>query len=360
MTRPLLLTSRGMVSSLGGVIGGCAAIRAGMTRPRTLAGQTVVRVADQAAVPATGHPVHGLTDGYPLTARWGRLAQAAFRDLLAQRSSPAKEDTAFWSRVGAVLVVPRLHHRRFQTEDLDDMQESQEAVIDLVMRTMVRFRAVEVIDAGYAGVIAALTRAREHIDSGSWSGALVIAVDSYLDDLSLEWLVTHGRLKADGIPCGLAPGEAGVCLLVEPLNEASARNARPSATIEALVHLPAGVKDPDVLERAGLMGRAFMAAWNGDRTPFSGMLVADLNGEEQRARVFAMGIQHVHAGGRLAPHHLLMPAASLGDTGAAAGGIGICLSTHHFLRVATIPPMAGIISQGEDGDIGVAIMSRVA
>jgi 3-oxoacyl-[acyl-carrier-protein] synthase-1 len=359
-----VVTVRGMVSSLGGVVTGCAALRAGISRPRAVRGVPVLRLSDQEPIPLIGHPVHGITDGFPAATRWVRLAAAAFADFLEQPSAPTRDDRGFWSRAGVVAVLPRLQDTRFQSEDIDCGQVLQDAVLAPLRRALaipVEAAQVEAVEFGHAGSAAALVLAKQRIAAGAWDAALIIAVDSYLDGLSLEWLGGSARLKSDDQPCGLSPGEAGVCVLVENAAVAAARGAPAVAAVVGAAAGPGAPPRPAGPESGKAIAAQFAAAWSegGVAGGFSGAVISDHNGESWRGHELALGLQRLRERRLLATERLLLPASSLGDTGAASGAVALCFAAHLFTRDPGAGALTAVISQGERGESGVAFLARV-
>ena len=75
----LAITAAGLVTSVGfDVHASCAAIRAGVRRPRPIDEEKVLDLASSKAIPLTGHPIHTLTDGFVSTGRWLQMLPAAF------------------------------------------------------------------------------------------------------------------------------------------------------------------------------------------------------------------------------------------------------------------------------------------
>ncbi|MBA3697948.1 MAG: hypothetical protein H0W78_03630 [Planctomycetes bacterium] len=358
-----MLTARGMASSLGGVVQACAALRAGIARPRPIPQMQVVAGHDQVPIPLTGHPVHGLTEGYPVGPRWIRLAAAAFADFRTQPGAPAVTQQGFWTRCDVVVVLPSIRHQRFQTADVDCMPSLQAGVIAPLIRVLgipVDAEAVTVVDAGQAGTASALVRVRERILAGEVQAGLILAVDSHLDGMSLEWLAANRRLKCDGQPCGLAPGEAGVCLLIESGTSAAARAASVSAVVAGIAYA-AGTEAAHSMADGGRRLADAVASALGQSsgtTIFAGPLITDHNGEAGRSEAIAMALQLLHQRRLVAGNQVVIPASSLGDTGAASGAVGVCVAAHGFLRQPQAGAAAAVVSLGELGDPGVVVLTR--
>src|SRR5438309_1974195 len=80
---PLTITGMGVASALGGAVTACAAARAGMSRPRTLA----FEVHDKEAaglVPVVGYTMGDATLGFAEVGLATRMAALALSDLLSR------------------------------------------------------------------------------------------------------------------------------------------------------------------------------------------------------------------------------------------------------------------------------------
>lgn len=363
MTSTCVLTVCGMASALGNLVHGCAAIRAGIVRPRPILGIEAVDSHDQLPMTIVGHPVQTVTDGFPIASRWVRLAAAAFADFAAQPSAPVRSNQAFWHRCGVVLVLPPARHERFQTEGDDCAEAIRHGVVEPLVRLLglpINPEQVRVIDVGHAGTALALADAKVDIETGKQDACLLIATDSLLDSLTLEWLADRGRLKCDGQPCGLAPGEAGVCLLVEQASSAAARSAAVVATLvgAAFQAFAEGARSAEA-DGKGLADTFAIALTQGPPgTPLPGQVIADLNGEVGRSEAFAIALQALSHRQHMITGDVLLPAGSLGDTGAASGAIGVCVAARTFCRQPQAFETSAIVSLSERGDRGVIITTR--
>ncbi|MFY0526214.1 hypothetical protein ACN28I_24790 [Archangium gephyra] len=346
-----------MVSSLGwGVVSSCAAIRAGLTRPQPLHDVYVTDRELLGPVPLMGHPIPGLTDGFGPLGRWLQLAQASMADLRETAHLPPTSDVRFWSQTGWLFVLPHLDPARYlEVQDFgSDLMKSSwlERLGQLLGLDWPR-RAVHFVHAGHAGTAAALQLAQQLLTARHVERLVVLSMDSYLDETSLEWLQMHGRLKTPDRPVGLKPGESAACLLVELPQVARQRGAPVLATIEAVA--TGSEKGSRMAGQPGT-GEILTQALEQvlPQTPaggFAGDLISDLNGEEWRAR--AWGFVQVRLRDRLGERtRLLLPCTSLGDVGAASGAVGVCMATRAFARKYAMGEQALIVSSAEHGEVG--------
>ncbi|WP_158501978.1 hypothetical protein [Vitiosangium sp. GDMCC 1.1324] len=354
---PLALTGLGMVSSLGwGVASSCAAIRAGLTRPRPLHDVYVTDQEQLEPVPLLGHPIPELTDGFGPLGRWLQLAQACVADLRETAHLPPTSDVRFWSQTGWLCVLPHLDPARYlEVQDFgpDLMKSSWLERLGQLLGLEWPRKSVHFVHAGHAGTAAALQLAQQLLAARQVERLVVLSLDSYLDETSLEWLLVHRRLKTPDHPAGLMPGESGACLLVELPQAARQRGAPVLATIEAVATgSEAGSRMAGQPSTGEILTRTLEQVL--PQTPagdFVGDLISDLNGEEWRAR--AWGSVQVRLRNRLGERtRLLLPCTSLGDVGAASGAVGVCMATRAFARKYAMGEQAVIVSSAEHGEVG--------
>jgi 3-oxoacyl-[acyl-carrier-protein] synthase-1 len=358
----LAITGLGMISSLGwDAIASCAAIRAGITRPRPLPSFTVLDEETQATVPLQGHPLHGYTEGFGPLARWVRLALGALDDLLRQRRVPGPEDMSFWRRTRLICITPLLDAERFFEVRQVGADGVKAAYAQLLQGRLLKRLPVQqprLLDLGHAGLAAALQEAEKGISRAEAERYLLVAVDSYLDVYTLEWLAERRRLKTGSRPTGLMPGEAGACLLVESMASARHRSVPVEAVLEsAAVARAPETGAPDIAKRGTSIARAVDAVLQGSSAgrPFEGDVITDLNGEVWRAGAWG------HARVRLAKSlgervRLVTFCASIGEVGASSGAVAACLATRSFARRYALGPRCLVVTSSEDGLAGCVLV----
>lgn len=196
---------------------------------------------------------------------------------------------------------------------------------DLGRRTGLSWKRTVVSESGHAGVFELLATASELLDRGEVGACVLAAVDSYLSPDRMEHLDRAYRLQSRRAVDGFFPGEGAVALLLERRG-----GERPAAGVVAAVGLgrePAPSGSERHSTGAGL-GEALRAVVPAGGAPW---VLCDLNGESYRA--FEWGIARTRLGERLGPlRRLVHPATSLGDLGAATGGVLLVLALAAFRR----------------------------
>ena len=353
-----VITATGAITSVGrSAEAACAAIRAGITRPRKVPGFQWVDEETQEPTELMGHPIHGYTDGFHLVGRWMRLARGCVADLREHPSVPAASDGRFWARTGLLAVLPALDSELLLSEPGDDIPT---LLRDDYLRPLHRMLGMPIPEAnlrlfpsGHVGTALALKSGLQQLGAGGLEQLLVVAVDSLFDPLLLNQLADAGRLKHGEQPTGLMPGEAGVCLLVEQEAGARRREVAAEARLSAVAtrqDLPAfmpgrantgealAVCVRDLLEQ-GLAGGGF-----------EGDVYSDLNGEEWRAREWGGALVRLEQ--RLGRSLLHLPCGSVGDVGAASGALGVCLASHAMASRQGLRGRALVLSSDVEGAVG--------
>ena len=174
---------------------------------------------------------------------------------------------------------------------------------------------------GRAGFMFALQAALEYLQEEKYEYVLAGGVDTFLDLHLLGSLDLEGRVLADGVMDGFAPGEGAAFLLL-----ASAGALRRDAlTSFAEIHPPGiayeeGHRYSTEPYRGDGLATAVRAAVRGDSTGLVRSAFGSLNGENFGAKEW--GVAWIRNKERFAEPLLLeYPADCFGDTGAAAGAI---------------------------------------
>ncbi|WP_298436734.1 beta-ketoacyl synthase N-terminal-like domain-containing protein [Geobacter sp.] len=198
------------------------------------------------------------------------------------------------------------------------------------------------------------------IREGRCERALVAAVDSRCFLPVLEGLLAAGRLLSGPNPEGIIPGEAAGAVLLEREDAARKRGAPVYAFISSWGR---GV-DPS--PRAG--GRpsqargltaAFYKAFEGLPAPGGeiGLVVADLNGERQRALEWALTEGRVF-GPSDRERQLWLPAFAVGECGAALGAVQTVVAVAALAKNRAHGERVALFSSDDGGETRVLCLDR--
>ncbi|WP_143196074.1 hypothetical protein [Archangium sp. Cb G35] len=318
----------------------------------------------QELVPVIGRPIRGYTEGFSHTGLWMRLARGCILDLLQQEGIANAPDTGFWRKTGLVAVLPSFESERFPNENSASPEETHDAFLQrllAVLKLPLRREHADVLRQGHAGVITAVQQAPRRMATTGLERLLVLAVDSYLDGPTLQWLSSARRLKAGDIPCGLIPGEAGACFMLETEASLRRRQLSPQVFVESTA---LGVEKRHRFQHEPNNGMGLSQVLQevletaSPGKPFRGDIICDLNGENWRAR--ELGSAWVRVRGQLGDDvRIIAPAESLGDTGAASGAVGVCVAVRSFSRRYSRTGQAVLLSSAEAGQVGAMVLRRV-
>jgi 3-oxoacyl-[acyl-carrier-protein] synthase-1 len=290
-----------------------------------------------------GHPVVDVA-GFQGEARLLALALPALEELLAEAGADGPAKTALF------LAVPSL------TERAELAGANAPASLGLLEQLCELggpgpLTLTRTFCDGPVGFALALQAASAALASRTADRVIVGAVDTWCDDLALEALEAHGRLKGPENPVGLQPGEAAAFLMLERSEDlrSASRGALASVTLVGLGQetgaegaLPRGQGLTDaigqLLDQAGPLPAG--KTW----------FVLDLNGEERRA--YDWGCCSASLGLRapgLLPAPVWLPAMSFGDTGAAGAALGVQLVLRSLARGYAPGTCAVVLSSADDG-----------
>jgi 3-oxoacyl-[acyl-carrier-protein] synthase-1 len=293
----------------------------------------------------------GITDGQRRYLRQLRLARFACQQSLDQ----AGLDVTALKRTSMYLC--------FQEQFRPGMDDRHEQLLakhlarDLYLNDLAE--RTRTISIGHAGVFWAINAASQDIVRGVCNIAIIGAVDTYLDDITLEWLFDLKRLKNLDQPGGFIPSEGAGFLVVESAASAQARG------VPALVKLsaPATAMEgnsfyhEDPCKGDGLTeSLRSTIAQAGDSASSIGMVVCDLNGERYRATEWGFALARA-MGGVKSDYRLIHPADCIGDTGAASGVINACYAAS---AIADGVVTGGTVLQwgsSDDGERGAMLLS---
>lgn len=354
MTTELWVGPIGIASALGtNAAAVAAAIRAGVSRPTHLPDLELEDVHDQGVEVITGHPVAAIADGFAGVGRRLALVHSAIESLrTAARDVASLAGLRVHVFVATTAPTPDVYF-----EEPDVVTTRLAASVGRIVREclghVIRLTGVDVTSAGGVAFAETLRGARRVLASGSADAVLIVAVDSWLDGSSLEWLAMHHRLKCSDNPVGLIPGEAAVAVLVGGAG-VFGPGTPPLAAWSRAVRIPS-VEVSEAKERPGaaLASAVDSAVRSAGVSVLEGLTVVDLNGEEARAS--AWGNALVRWGPRFAGR-VRLPATSLGDTGAASGAVGLLVGHQGLVRGYSRGSRAWVLSSSDAGQAACVVL----
>lgn len=330
-------------------------ILAGIARPKELGYFAIVDPELQEPQGVVGHPIEALTEGFHLYGLWLRVGLKCLEDLLSRAG--LERGPQVWQRGALIAVAPDIRSERFMSEGDESPEALREPYLDRIAGWLgVPAERVKAVAVGPTGLYQALELAGRALERQDVDRVAILAVDSLLDTLSLEWLAEHDRLKCPAVPAGLMPGEAGVALLIERAGAQGLNVAVRTVASEPQAARGAAVAGQTSAERgarlAQVLERCLARAPRGDGA--ARMLVSDQNGEQWRAEELA------HCSLKLgdlwpADAELLLPALSVGDTGAARAALGCgiaALALKHGEARESI-----VLTSTFDGAAGAALLT---
>jgi 3-oxoacyl-[acyl-carrier-protein] synthase-1 len=371
------VAASGMVAALGAdVATNCAAARAGLVRAGAIDHYAARSDVEGEIELVIGHQAGFLTRGFEGEMRLVRLVQGALSDLLVQSSG--RIDWTGGARF--YVAVPDVHRpwsgleligdeaaRQTRAEALAQRQHhdaaDNAASNSAAARRIVAKGAASanwpggdvtpafISVSGHAAALQAVAAAMRDLASGVTHTAVVLAVDSWLDEATLEWLDATGRLKRDGMPVGLQPGEAGVAIALtssRPRGQAPAVRGAVSEAHETRTLLSGATTVGEALAQVVAQATASSptkTAW----------IVSDQNGEVYRATDWGYAVVRLRAQfEQFADPVVWYPAASFGDVGAASALAGMCVAERAWLRGYAPAPTALIVA-ASDGPLRAAV-----
>lgn len=343
-----LVVGRALVSSLGlDVVTCCAAARAGIVRSTDAEHYLAADDAQAAGSPVSVHCAP-MTSGFEGRVRLQCLLAAALKDLQLQLPAAPWRDAATGvylsmpaaerEQLGAALIVDEEERARFAAASSnaapgDPQRTAAELLAVASFDTPLHLRFVST--EGSTGVTRAALAAHEDLRRGHIELALVIGIDSLVEEHTLHWLDRTGRLKTATRPAGLRAGEACAIIVLERRQHCAQRRGRALARMLAAAYeheasamysgnVPTGAVLAHTLDQLRNAG-----GWDA-RAPFVSL---DLNGENARALEWGNALTHLVARSPSYAHiELELPAIAFGDTSAASGGVAACMALHAFER----------------------------
>lgn len=351
----------GMRSSLGGVVPSCAAARAGVTRRR---GVAVVPSGAVEPFEASGHvcpEVAALQD-------WGRLCGLvvlALQDLEPSVLASLRAD----ARVQLHVAMPGTSHRAAldQVEDVDRALPGGPVGF---LRDRIRawlgwdldVASISLHEGTSPAGCVALRAAGQALETRACEQAVVIGVDSLVEEANVDQVLGEGRLKSGAQPNGFHPGEGAAALVLRraplaPGGPVTERMRIESAEIEVEPREPSVPPRPSQAALVRVLAK-FLAAGDSVMEHVGGLLT-DLNGEPHRVQVLWQALHQLgQPAARLRDCEQWHVAESFGELGAATIPFQLCVATRAFARGYAPGPQLLAVCADESGAAVAVRVSR--
>ncbi|MBC7994495.1 MAG: hypothetical protein H7Z15_14795 [Rhizobacter sp.] len=322
----------------------CAAARAGLVRTSPVG--TLNSANDPAMAketldgipPLVVHTTPVVSDGYTGLGKLIAIGRPALQDLLKKAGLVSTEHAA---RTGLCLCVSDDHFVIRFGERLEPLgeqafpsqQETRQEIADqLAQRLSATVEWVPHLQwataSGRLGLLSALAQASRWLKKGEVDRCIVGLLDSLVEPAVLQACANGRVLKSEAQPVGFMPGEAAAFLLVE--QDIARAPGTTTLRLSALAHdrdFPYHDDEQQPLGRAlsGVMQRALSSS-QAELKTIPPVVIADLNGTEARAMDWGHALVHLRERYGEFDSSLWLPVESFGETGAATGGVAMCMA----------------------------------
>lgn len=211
--------------------------------------------------------------------------------------------------------------------------------------------------AGRLGLLGALRQATQWFATGALDRCLIGTIESCVEPAALLAYGAAHVVKSNANPVGFMPGEAAAFVLVEP--DVPARHDGAVVRITSATHaVDAAYLDPDLqpLGRGICQVAEQIMVGRSGTTWFPDLVVADLNGTEMRASDWGHALVHMRDRFGDFTAETWLPVESFGETGAATGGLGLCMVFEAARRGHLPGSSALLVLCGEAGGRGAVLL----
>jgi hypothetical protein len=360
-----------MVAALGSdAATNCAAARAGLRRARVLENFPMRSAVDGTEEFVMGHEATLQTRGFEGDMRLVRLSQGALSGLLldTQQINWHEQEHQFY------LALPDSARTLLGAEPADGEEEvdaggaavaghstdaarrvasEKQARVILTRAAALARWPVEPTVAflsthGHAAGLDAIRAASLDLAVGRVEVAVVLAVDSLLDQETLNWLHQNNRLKCDGMPVGLQPGEAGVAVTLTMRSGLIHASAQGVTLGEVWLDAEPLSLLSGAATRGETLARVVEQAWRSSNAERPWIL-SDQNGEEFRAMEWGHALVRLRGQSvAFSAPEAWYAASSFGDTAAASALVNLCMAVRSWER-RYAPAAAALITAASDG-----------
>jgi 3-oxoacyl-[acyl-carrier-protein] synthase I len=363
---PLAITAAGLACSLGlGSERACAASRAGLVRVSQV--NTLNTAGDprfsketlDGVPPFVGHLVPVVGAGYTGIGKLVAIGRPALEEVLL-RANLSEEHIArtclcvcisdgFYENLYGVPQEP------LGDDDPPTEEDRRNEIAVLIASRLcnaasfpIPVNAQWVSNKGRLGLLGALHQSSQWFATGKFDRCIVGTLDSFIEPAVLEACCTAQVLKTEGNPVGFMPGEAAAFLLVEP----SAGIDRSVIRITGMAHaVDSSYHDADQQPLGHGISQVVrqLVSTSSQPNAMPGLLISDLNGTDSRALDWGHAMVHLRDQFGEFESKLWLPVESFGETGAASGGVALCLAFEAIKRAHMPANTATVLLCAEGG-----------
>jgi hypothetical protein len=337
-----------MVAALGSdAATNCAAARAGLRRARVLENFPMRSAVDGTEEFVMGHQATLLTRGFEGDMRLVRLSQGALSSLLldtAQINWYEQEHQFFLALPDPGRTLQNAAQRLVSENQARNILTRAAALAQWPVEPTFAFLSTH----GHAAGLDAIRAASLDLAAGRIEVAVVLAVDSLLNQETLSWLHQNNRLKCDGMPVGLQPGEAGVAVALTMRSGLIHASAQGVTLGEVQLEAEPLSLLSGAATRGEILARVVEQAWRSSNTQHPWIL-SDQNGEEFRAMEWGHALVRLRGqNAAFSAPEMWYAASSFGDTAAASALVNLCMAVRSWQR-RYAPAGAALITAASDG-----------
>lgn len=347
----IVITGIGMVTSLGFKAGAiCAAARAGIDRATELNSFELWDEELEEPVPAIGHPVRDMAEGFEGLGKLVRLGSLALKDLV-NSVGPNELD---WSRSALLVNLDSGYYyeqaRLLEQNSLDakNKEAINEEILDRQRQYSIELiplilKAAGVTGALYhhavsfkdqPGIIDLVGTSISLLGNKEVQRCIIGGIGSYVEPEVLEVLYELNLLKGSNNSGGFLPGEAAAFLVLERYETARLRPESIQGIIGSFaVSSEETHRFSENPPTGTALSEAIIKALGADSDQIKNCeMIGTLNGDPWKAQEWGNALVKLSSRHQLENIYEVYPAILFGETGAAAGAIAICLAARAYVR----------------------------
>lgn len=311
----------------------------------------------------SGHIVRGVAEGFTGLAKSLLLGAAALKDLLGRTALSEREASraAIFVNLSDHFVQDAAEAGSPKSPSAAWKYQSARLIPKLLAHVgLPIFENYQSLrHGGHAGFAQCVEEAALQLAKGSVDRCLVGGIDSRCEPGFLMAAATLNVLRTADNPTGLTPGEAAAFVLLERTADIGRAGRSAVAIVTAATSTREPNRAPDDEIADGIALARVISGVLGDSSASRpvALTIGDLNGTTRRAQEWGNALARLRLAGPLGNLPLWLPATSFGDTGAASGGVALCMAARAFERGYGPAGEALVWSSSESGGKGAIALA---